>query len=106
MMTAKNRKWAARARQITTKLINKYNICTDLKTLWNQVNDATMREQSITSLENINAHLHEAMIGGATAYKAHHNTWWSPEIHHAYLTEKFWKLKKIQGGTLIRNQNQ
>ena len=78
MMTAKNRKWAARARQITTKLINKYNICTDLETLWTQVQDATQRAQSITTLENIDASLHEAMISGAKAYKAHHNTWWSP----------------------------
>ena len=65
------------------------------------VNDSAQRAKSIEMLEKIDAHIHKAMLSGVTAYKSHHDTWWSPEIHHAYLTEKFWKLKKIQAATKI-----
>lgn len=101
VMTAKNKKWSARARQITSAHILKYNVRTAIDELQRQVQDPTKRKQSIEKLEMIDSHVHVAMLSGAKAYKVHHNTWWSPDIHHAYLTEKFWKLKKVQAVTKI-----
>ena len=73
MMTAKNKKWSARARQITSAHIHKYNVRTAIDTLQRQVHDHTKRDQSIEMLETIDSHIQAAMISEARSYKVHHN---------------------------------
>ena len=99
-MTTKNINWMKQARKIITKHLREASVRENLNCMLENMHKVS-REFNIEQLENIDAHITNAMLSGAKAYTKNFSVWWSPTLHYAYLETKYWRLRRIQSATHV-----
>ena len=90
----KNKSMCSTIRKAITQTVRQYDIAGKIRQLKEDTNmEPAQRE---TLLNEYDGQLTEAMVSAMRKCKPQFPFWWSPELHHAYIVVKIWKLRRTE----------
>ena len=99
-MTSKNKRWSQYARKNTSTILRNLHVQSNISSLYENLANNAPRQDLITMLEQIDTDIQSAMLKGVSPTKQH-SAWWSPQLHHAFLMQQYWLLKRKERITNI-----
>ena len=104
-INSKNKPWLINARTRTSLLLRKHGVQQAIKNLYESINNNEPRSESIQTLETIEENIYKDMLSSADSYNRY-KSWWSPNLHHAFLTKKNWLLRRTELMTKVSMKTQ
>ena len=102
-LTTKNKKMCKEYRELVSSGIQQYNLIERLDRIINEYKGGNFDSNEYQEWDR---ELTTLMTESAKKFKQRETVWWSPELHHAYLGVKFWKVKITQKQTNINMKAQ
>lgn len=91
--TTKHKKKCKQYREQVTKEIQQYSMMERLDEIVNKFKQGYLDEEGYQEWDKDMTNI---MTETAKKFKTNNNIWWSPDLHHAHLGVKYWKLRITQ----------